>query len=87
MTFTTALVHRSVVGHVGQVALLFRDGVFVLAGLGVVDGREGDGAVLAVLGAPDGLLALQLLSRQVASYRSKVNSPPLSVAGVLSGFT
>ena len=60
------MVHRSVVGHVGQVALLFRDGVFVLAGLGVVDGREGDGAVLAVLGAPDGLLALQLLSRQVA---------------------
>ena len=60
------MVHRVVEGHVGQVALLLHDGVLVLAGLGVVDGREGDGAVLAVLGAPDGLLALQLLGRQIA---------------------
>ena len=59
------MVHRSVVSHVGQVALLLRDGVFVLAGLGVVDGREGNGAVLAVLSGLDGLLALQLLSRQI----------------------
>ena len=60
------MVHRVVEGHVRQVALLLHDGVLVLAGLGVVDGREGDGAVLAVLGAPDGLLALQLLGRQIA---------------------
>ena len=60
------VVHRVVEGHVGQVALLLRDGVFVLAGLGVVDGREGDGTVLAVLGGPDGLFVLQLLSRQIA---------------------
>ena len=59
------MVHRSVVGHVGQVALLLRDSVFVLAGLGVVDGREGNGAVLAVLSGLDGLLALQLLGRQI----------------------
>ena len=61
-----SVVHRIVVGHVGQVALLLRDSVFVLAGLGVVDDPEGDGAALAVLSGPDGLLALQLLSRQVA---------------------
>ena len=60
------VVHRVVEGHVGQVALLLHDGVLVLAGLGVVDGREGDGTVLAVLGGLDGLLALQLLSRQIA---------------------
>ena len=60
------VVHRVVEGHVGQVALLLHDGVLVLAGLGVVDDREGDGAVLAVLGGLDGLFVLQLLSRQIA---------------------
>ena len=60
------VVHRVVEGHVGQVALLLHDGVLVLAGLGVVDGREGDGTVLAVLGGLDGLFALQLLGRQIA---------------------
>ena len=59
------VVNRIVVDHVGQVALLLHDSVFVLAGLGVVDGREGNGAVLAVLSGLDGLLALQLLSRQI----------------------
>ena len=60
------MMHRVVEGHVGQVALLLHDGVLVLAGLGVVDGREGDGTVLAVLSSLDGSLALQLLGRQIA---------------------
>ena len=60
------MVHRGVVGHVGQIALPLNDGVLVRARLRVGEGVEADASVRVVGRGPDGLLAFQLLSRKVA---------------------
>ena len=60
------MVHRGVVGHVGQITLPLHDGVLVRARLRVGEGVEVNTSVRAVGRGPDGLGPGKLLSRQVA---------------------